>query len=241
MNRNQKLVLDLVMGAGIPALILAFLSTPLGAPTAYVLAALVPVAWVMIDLFFITRRFNAITTAVGIMAVGNGALAFWFVDGVLYAFKDSLSLVLYALLLVVSALIGKPFLGALLSQSIGGDTDERRPLLHALFARPSVGRALATSTLLSGLAILVAAAGNFALNLWIVVAPFGTEAFNLQVAQVNALTRIALPLWTMLSFGGAIFWTMKSITSAVGLPLDTPLGSNEFWEALERPRSAEAA
>jgi len=76
-----KLLLDITMGAVIPILILNNLTRPLGAPPAYVIAALVPVAYVLVDTFAISRRFNAITTYVALTAIMNGALAFWFVDG----------------------------------------------------------------------------------------------------------------------------------------------------------------
>ena len=63
----------------------------LGAPLAYLTAALIPVGWVALDLLVITRQFNAITAVAGITALGSGVLAFWFVDGVLFALKDFLA------------------------------------------------------------------------------------------------------------------------------------------------------
>ena len=60
MKNGIKLVADIAMGAVIPIIILNRLSgdDQLGAVAAYVLAALVPVSWVLIDLFFVTRKFN---------------------------------------------------------------------------------------------------------------------------------------------------------------------------------------
>ena len=91
MNQTTKLVLDLLFGAAIPIAVLTYLTAPLGAPVAYVVAALVPVAWVAVDLAFITRSFNFITSYVGLSAIVSGILAFWFVDGVRFAIKDSAS------------------------------------------------------------------------------------------------------------------------------------------------------
>src|SRR4051794_23340795 len=110
MPRSLKIVLDLLMGAVLPILVLNNLTAPLGAPLAYVVAALIPVGWVLIDLLVITRQFNAITAAAGITALGSGALAFWFVDGVLFALKDTVGLLSYAGLLIGSVLIGRPFM-----------------------------------------------------------------------------------------------------------------------------------
>ncbi len=44
------------MGAVVPTLVLSYLTDPLGAVPAYMVSALVPVGWVLVDLFFVTRR-----------------------------------------------------------------------------------------------------------------------------------------------------------------------------------------
>src|SRR5262245_52324836 len=110
MPRSLKLALDILMGAVLPIAVLNNLTGPLGAPMAYVVAALIPVGWVVIDLLLITRQFNAITVVAGLTALSSGVLAFWFVDGVLFALKDSVGLLSYTALLGGSVVIGKPFL-----------------------------------------------------------------------------------------------------------------------------------
>ena len=82
---NRKLFLDILMGSVIPILILNNLNERLGTEITYVVAALVPVAWVLIDSLFITKRFNFITSYVGAFAIMRGLLAFWFVDGIQFA------------------------------------------------------------------------------------------------------------------------------------------------------------
>ncbi|WP_228025088.1 hypothetical protein [cf. Phormidesmis sp. LEGE 11477] len=74
MNSTIKLTLDILMGAVIPIAILNMLNEQLGTVTTYVLAALVPVAWVFIDLLLITKRFNFITSYVGAFAIARGIL-----------------------------------------------------------------------------------------------------------------------------------------------------------------------
>ena len=59
----------------------------MGAVPAYLLSALVPVGWVVVDLFFVTKRLNFITAFLGLGALVRGLLAFWFVDGALFALK----------------------------------------------------------------------------------------------------------------------------------------------------------
>ena len=73
MSKTLKLTLDILIGAAAPVVILKYGTASLGTLNAYLLAALVPVVWVMLDLFVITRRFNFITTYGGLSAVMRGA------------------------------------------------------------------------------------------------------------------------------------------------------------------------
>src|SRR5215216_1486352 len=201
MPRSLKLVLDVSMGAVLPILALNNLTAPLGAPLAYVVAALIPVAWVLIDLLIITRQFNAITVAAGLTALGSGVLAFWFVDGVLFALKDTVGLLAYTALLGGSVMIRRPFLRPLFAQTVGAMTPEQRHMLDPLLDEAPVARALRRGTLAVAATTTVIAAINFVLNIQVVTAAFGTETFNQQVAQVNAITRVAFPIGTMAAFG----------------------------------------
>ena len=142
---------------------------------AYLLSALIPVGWVLADLFFLSRRFNFITAFLGLNAIVRGLLAFWFVDGaLLYALKDTVGSILIVLVLGGSLLWGHPLLGAFVAQALDPRTPEQEASLERLFAERPVARTLLIST--AGIALLNAATAaiNFVLNLWIVTAPFGT-------------------------------------------------------------------
>ena len=207
MKGFTKLILDIVMGAVIPILILNNLTKPLGAPTAYVIAALVPVGYVLIDTLFISRRFNAITTYIALTAIMQGALAFWFVDGWQYALKDTAGLIVAVLVFIVSILIAKPMMRFFAAQLFNPDTPEKHRSLDLLFKQPAVHRGLVISTAFIAGVNAIMALVNFALNVNTVTAPFGAELFNQQVAQVNAITRIAFTLGSFVGFGFA-FWLM---------------------------------
>jgi hypothetical protein len=224
MSRSVKLILDVLMGAVVPIFVLNTLTASLGAPLAYLVAALIPVGWVLLDLVVITRQFNAITAVAGLTALGNGVLAFWFVDGVLFALKDSVGLLLYTALLAGSVMIGRPFLRPLFAQVVGAMTVEQRHRLDPLLQEPPVARALTRGTLAVAAATTLIAAVNFWLNLQIVTAAFGTETFNQQVAQVNAITRIAFPVVTAAAFGLAMWAIYRAVLA--GLP---PLPNGKAW------------
>jgi len=233
--RSLKLLLDLTMGAVLPILVLNTLTGRLGAPLAYLVAALIPVAWVLIDLLLITRQFNAITVVAGLTALSTGVLAFWFVDGVLFALKDTVGLLSYTALLGGSVLIGRPFLRPMFAQTVGAMTLEQRHLLDPVLNEPPVARALKRGTL--GVAVLttVLAAINIVLNIQIVTAAFGTETFNQQVAQVNAMTRLAFPLAIMAAFGVAIWRIYRAIFIALAVPSDgRPWYELDIWGLLRQ-------
>src|SRR4028118_2012728 len=181
-NRSLKLALDVLLGAVVPILVLSYLSDPLGAVPAYLVSALIPVGWVLADLFLVSRRFNFITAVLGLNAIVRGLLAFWFVDGTLYALKDTVGSILIVLVLGGSLLLGHPLLGAFVAQALDPRTPEQEASLERLFAERPVARTLLIST--AGLALLnaVTASINFLLNLWIVTAPLGTGARDSQGA-----------------------------------------------------------
>ncbi|MEL6603371.1 MAG: VC0807 family protein [Cyanobacteria bacterium J06614_10] len=240
MNRSVKLVLDIVMGAVIPILILNNLNEQLGTATTYVVAALVPVAWVFIDLFFITKRFNFITTYIGAFAIVRGVLAFWFVDGLQFALKDTLGSIFTVLAFWLSIVIGKPLIKYFLIQGLDPQTPQQEKSLSTLLAEPAVYRSLVKGTKIVLLTNLATGVANFILNFRIVVDEFGTTAFNQQVAQVNAITRIAL---TIPEFIG-IWLTVIIVRRAIDYHL--PEEENEedeadFWELLQLREAQESA
>ena len=98
----------------------------MGAVPAYLLSALIPVGWVLADLFFLSRRFNFITAFLGLNAIVRGLLAFWFVDGALYALKDTVGSILIVVVFGGSLLLGRPLLGVFVAQALDPRTPSRR-------------------------------------------------------------------------------------------------------------------
>jgi hypothetical protein len=229
-SRSLKLALDVLLGAVVPILVLAYLSEPLGAVPAYLISALVPVGWVAADLFFVTKRLNFITAFLGLNALVRGLLAFWFVDGLLFALKDSAGSAVTVLVFGGSLLLGRPALRAFAQQSLDPRTPEQGLALQGLFAEHPVARAIVWGTAALALVHAAAGAANFVLNLSIVVAPFGTDEFNVQVAKVNAITRLALGVPEAIATGLAIWLVFRALYSRLpGAP-----GEKTFWELVGR-------
>ena len=226
MNRSLKLALDVLLGAVVPILVLAYLSEPLGAVPAYLISALVPVGWVVIDLLFITKRLNFITAFLGLNALVRGLLAFWFVDGFLFALKDSAGSAVTVLVFGGSLLLGRPALRAFAEQSLDPRTPEQVSALGKLFDERPVARTLVVGTAVLALVHAAAGTANFFLNLSIVTASFGTSQFNSQVATVNAVTRLALGIPEILATALAIGLVFRAIYSR----LPSASGEETFWE-----------
>lgn len=237
MSKSFKLVLDLLMGAVAPYLILKFGTEPLGTLPAYLLAALVPVVYVLLDLFVITRRFNFITSYAGFSAIMRGALAFWYVDGALFAFKDSASFLLATLVFGGSYFLAKPVTRFIAMQGLTPETPAQEQSLEGLLNEPPVVRALRQSTLIIAAVNLLCGVANYIINLRIVTAPFNTPAFNAQVADVNAITRFALVIPDMI----ALYWAFSLMYKAMFTLLPaTPDGekSPDFWTLVQQREDA---
>ena len=242
MNKGtRKLLLDILMGAVVPALILNYLSKPLGNIPAYVLAAFVPVVYVLLDTFVISRKFNAITTYVALSSIITGVLVFWFVDGTRYAFKHALPQMLASVVFLGSALIGKPFMrffGAqMFGQMLNPDTPQKHSALTALLAEPGVRRSFTVGSLLIGAQDAVAAVVNFLLTRRIVTATFNTELFNSQVAQVNAIVRVAFTIAGMLSMALALWLMYRAIFKILPKQEGKSQFESELWDLINAWRA----
>ncbi|MEL6490665.1 MAG: VC0807 family protein [Cyanobacteria bacterium J06621_3] len=233
MNSTVKLILDILMGAVIPIAILNTLNEQLGTVTTYVVAALVPVAWVFIDLLFITKRFNFITSYVGAFAVVRGLLAFWFVDGLQFALKDTLGSIFTVAVFWISIAMGKPIVKYFLIQGMGPESPQQEKSLRALLEEPGVYRSLVNGTQIILLVNLATGVANFILNFQIVVADFGTTAFNQQVAQVNAITRIALAIPEYLGIGIIAILIRRAMYFYLPEEANDEQDESDFWELLE--------
>jgi uncharacterized membrane protein len=101
-------------------------------------------------------------------AIVRGLLAFWFVDGALYAFKDTIGSILMALVFGGSLLAGRPLLGAFVAQVLDPRTPGQEASLERLFSERHVAKILLVSTAMVASLNAVTALINFLLNLWIV-------------------------------------------------------------------------
>lgn len=207
----KKLALDLTFGAVIPITILSFGTDYIGARPTFVLAGLIPAAYVFWDILFYSKRFNFITSVVAATAVAQGSAALLTVDGWKYALADTSGTIVTFLIFGVSLLLGRPIVNYFVVQVYQPETPEQEDLLWKMLRSKEVHRMMVLATLIILAENLLRGIGNYSLNLWRVTAEFGTEEFNLQKRNVDSMTRFIMPVTAM----GALFWAFYLVNARV--------------------------
>ena len=179
---------------------------------AYLLAALIPVAYVLWDIL-VNRNLSPVALLGGATALFSGALAFWYVDGFWYAVKDSARPLFTALFAFASAATAYPLFRIFLDAASIAESPQHRMATQVAMKSPGVARALVQATLAFGVVDLLGALVNSVVNYHIVVARFKTDAFNAQVAQANAVMRV--PGLAISLIGAALaFWLVQRAVTA---------------------------
>ncbi len=203
----------------------------IGIVPAYVVAALIPVIYILIDTLR-TRAFNPITTVAASSALIGGGLAFLQIDGWAFALKDSYRPIVFALIMGGSLILGKPFFAIFLRFAMQDVTTERKPLLEKLLSAPSVKTGLTLGTAVIAIESLVMAGINFWVNFQTVTAKFGTKDFNGLVAKANGIMYLPSTLASFAAFGLAYYLVQRGLTKDFGAKAQ--LFDETLWDALEQ-------
>lgn len=219
---------DLVFTLVIPTLILTpnllgsgiTVSELLGGDTTgnirtYLLAAFVPVVYVLWDVL-INRNLSPVALLGGAGALVNGALVFWYVDGFWYAVKHSARPFLTALLSFASATTAYPLFRIFLEATTAAESPLHRNSTKKALRAPPVVRALARASVVFGMTELVSGVVNSVVSYHIVLAKFGTTAFNTQVARANLVTRAPDIAIGLVGLAVAFWLVQRAVTARYG-------------------------
>lgn len=179
---------------------------------AYLAAALIPVVYVAWDLIK-NRNVSPVALLGGVGALVGGALAFWYVDGFWYAVKDSARSYLLGLAFLISAGTRLPLFRIFMDTASLSEPPEKRSLMQRALGDPAIHRAIANATVVFALVDIVSGLINSYVNYQRVTAAFGSDAFNAQVAEVNAIMRLPSMGISLLGVGIA-FWLLHRATVA---------------------------
>jgi len=227
--RVPKTVWDLVFTLLIPILILSpnilgsgisVADTVFGGGTAgnirsYLLAALIPVAYVLWDLL-VNRNVSPVALIGGVGAIFSGALAFWYVDGFWYAIKDSARSYLTGILFLISAATSVPLFRVFLDATSIGESPEHRAATAQAMRDPAVHKGLVLGTVVFAVFDLIGGVINSIVNYGRVVAKFGSDAFNAQVAEVNALMRVPSLALSLVGVFAAVWLVQRAVKARYG-------------------------
>ncbi|ANE44544.1 VC0807 family protein [Deinococcus puniceus] len=227
--RVPKTVWDLVFTLLIPILILSpnifgsgvsVSDTVFGGGTtgnirAYLLAALIPVVYVLWDLL-VNRNVSPVALIGGAGAIFSGALAFWYVDGFWYAIKDSARSYLTGILFLISAATSVPLFRVFLDASSIGEPPEHRAASQQAMRDPAVHKGLVLGTVVFAVIDIIGGIINSVVNYQRVVAKFGSDDFNGQIAEVNALMRVPSLVLSLLGVFAAVWLVQRAVKARYG-------------------------
>lgn len=226
--RIPKTVWDLIFTLVIPILILSkdMLGSGIsvaellgggetGNIRAYLVAAFVPVVYVLVDLL-VNRNVSPVALLGGAGAIFSGALAFWYVDGFWYAVKDSARSYLVGVLFLVSAFTSVPLFRVFLDAMSVGEKPEDRAATGQAMRDPAVHRALVLGTIAFAVVDLVGGVVNSVVNYQRVTAKFGSDDFNEQIAQVNAIMRVPSMVISLIGLGLAVALVQRAVRQRYG-------------------------
>lgn len=182
---------------------------------AYLVAALIPVVYVAWDILK-NKNVSPVALIGGAGALLSGALAFWYVDGFWYAIKDSARSYLMALFFLMSAGTRVPLFRVFIDAASIGENGPERAATQQAMREPAVHKGLVLATVVMALIDLVGGIVNSVVNYARVTAKFGTDAFNAQIAEVNAIMRIPGMVISLAGVGLAFWLLQKAVTQRYG-------------------------
>ena len=191
------------------------LSGALGTYGVYVLAGFLPTIYIVWD----TARHRvrnpcAILLLAG--ALSGAAVSVLKLDGVAFALKDALHSGLLVLICLISLAVRRPLFEFLFYGVVAPETPQQSQLLKVALAFPPVRRALARATWLVALKALLLGVASYLVALHFVTLPFGSAAFNAQVATAHAITFPLALILDAIFYGLAAWLTLQATQRLTG-------------------------
>lgn len=221
-NRLLKFALDVLFTFVLPYALLnprpfglPDLTPWLGVYGVYVAAGLLPTIYIVWD----TARHRVLNPfAIFLLAgaLSGAVVSFLRLDGVAFALKDALHSGLLVLVCLLSLVVRRPLFEFLFYGVVAPETPQQSRLLHVALAHPPVRRALAGATWLVALKALLLGLGSYLVAIHFVTLPFGTAAFNAQVAAAHALTFPLAIVLDAVFYGLAAWLTLQATRRLTG-------------------------
>jgi hypothetical protein len=219
--RRENLLVNLVFNLAIPTLVLSKLSSPdrLGPAVALVVALASPLGYGLYD-FARRRKVNLISGIGFISVLLTGGLGLLKVDGLWFAVKEAAVPLVIATFVLASMKTRRPLVRSLIYNEQVIDVDRVHARLEERRAVPAFERLLQRASYGLAASFLLSAALNFGLARYLLKSPSGTEAFNAELAKMNALSLPLIAVPSTLVTVAVVWWLVRRIEKLTDLTLE---------------------
>jgi len=219
-NYQPRLLLDLLLSAVIPAIIISNLSGEdgLGARNALLLALAFPFGWGMIELLKY-EKLNLISLLGLIGVLLTGGIALLQLEVVWLAISNAAMPGVMGIAILTSALTPRySVISQLLNNyEIFGYRQIKEKLAECTVKKEAADALLLYATYLFAGICFFAAAMNYLLTRWIVVSSAGSAAFNEELARLSLLSYGAIMFPTLIMAVVLFLWLRRALVSLAGI------------------------
>ncbi len=219
--RRENLLVNLVFNLAIPTLVLSKLSSPdrLGPALALIVALASPLGYGLYD--FVRRRKVNLISGIGFISVLlTGGLGLLKVDGLWFAVKEAAVPLVIATFVLASMKTKRPLVRSLIYNEQVIDVARVHARLEERQAVPAFERLLQRASYGLAASFLLSAALNFGLARYLLKSPSGTEAFNAELAKMNALSLPLIAVPSTLVTVAVVWWLVSRIEKLTDLKLE---------------------
>lgn len=209
-------MLNILITLVIPVIILTRFSgeDDLGPTRGLILALAFPIAYAGYNIW--QERRIGWTPVLGVVSVLlTGGIALLELPPELVAIKEASIPLMFALVILVSAWIGKPLARVFLNQML--DHEKVQQALAARGTTDEYEERTARATYMLASAFLLSAALNYGLARSVVTSEPGTEAFNSELGRMTALSFPVITIPVMIVLFITVFYILRIVNQLTGL------------------------
>lgn len=240
--KKENALINIMMNIVIPTLILTkmsgdnFLGTHwgLGATWGLVVALTFPISYGIYD-FMTYRKFNFFS-GLGIVSVLlTGGISLLHLDTKYYAIKEAAIPGIIGLMVLFSTKTRYPLVKTFIYNENILQVEKVTAALKAHGNTEAFEKTLRLGSHLIAISFFISSALNYILAKMIVVSPTGTEAFNIEVGKMNALSFPVIAVPSMLIMVATLFYIFRSIRLLTSLTMEDVMhGGNDADTDIEK-------
>lgn len=219
--KKENMLINILMNIVIPTLILTKLSGPhyLGPIFGLITALAFPIVYGLKD-FIVNRKVNFFS-ALGIVSVLlTGGIGILKLPTEYYAIKEAAIPGLIGLMVLISTRTRFPLVKTFIYNDTILNIDKVSAALKEHQKEDAFEKTLQLGSYLLAGSFFLSSTLNYILAKMIVMSPTGTEAFNIEVGKMNALSFPVIALPSMIIMVATLMYIFRSIRLLTGLTLE---------------------